>query len=93
MSSVATLCRKSYGLTCGARNGQFAVWAGWLDADGLWNDPERLTELGPWTTPVNPILAPPAVLRHSDGRAGGAWLGYSGSIEDLSINVWSAELR
>ena len=74
-------------------NGQFAVWAGWLDADGLWNDPERLTELGPWTTPANPILAPPAVLRHSDGRAVGAWLGYSGSREDLSITVWSAEFR
>jgi hypothetical protein len=74
-------------------SGQFSVWTGWLDADGLWSDPERLTELGPWTTPVNPLLTRPALLRHTDGRAVGAWLGYRGSGEDLSITVSSAELR
>jgi hypothetical protein len=74
-------------------NGQFAVWTGWLHADGLWTDPERLTELGPWTTPANLFLTPPALLGHTDGSAVGAWLSYEGSREDLSITVSSAEFR
>ncbi len=72
-------------------NGQFAVWAAWLDADGLWNDPQRLAELGPWTRPY--LIVPPAVVRHADGRAVGAWESWSKSREDLSITISSAEYR